>query len=403
LTPDALIVNAAVRFSPADSIGVPVFKSGNSMYLPEMDADFNISSFLDFENEDGYEITLDVPMSYLNHLFRIGDPAPIIFWVKNASHIVEGDAEKAKLEEVFGLQARLHPVLRDLGEMLNDARTGKFKARQEERLAQELETSYGDVLLEPPSRTKYWISRYRAALENARLLTKPPHPIDVRLRRASTEWLARFGTKADLPMLGAILGEAAQGIYSVRQITEIMFGYISHRLTIATTAEITKLATNETIKALFNHGMYEFYVFEGWPHLPFGYSKPDFLEIMKERLVKGWERKSWKTALLLSELLFGDREAPRDVDDAALMYIREMIAEYNRASDIVRSNLSYRDLRLGGDDMTHYARIIVDRFQSINELSCIMHGGDRKRGAIMPGRFGVYGEDVDKHRKYLAS
>lgn len=57
------------------------------------------------------------------------------------------------------------------------------------------------------------------------MITQPPHPIDVRLRRASTEWLQEFATKAELPMISALLGEASQGIYSVRQITEIMFAY----------------------------------------------------------------------------------------------------------------------------------------------------------------------------------
>jgi hypothetical protein len=115
LTPDALIVCKAIRLSPADSIGVPVFEAGNCLYLPEMDADFNISAFLDFENEDNYEITKDIPDDYRDHRFCVGDPAPIIFWVKSTVHMIEGDAEKAKLEEIFGLEARRHPVLRDWG------------------------------------------------------------------------------------------------------------------------------------------------------------------------------------------------------------------------------------------------------------------------------------------------
>jgi hypothetical protein len=51
--------------------------AGNSMYLPEMDADFNISAFMHFENEDGYELTSLIPDDYRQQMFRIGDPAPI--------------------------------------------------------------------------------------------------------------------------------------------------------------------------------------------------------------------------------------------------------------------------------------------------------------------------------------
>jgi hypothetical protein len=155
---------------------ITVFISGNAMYIPEMDGDFNISAFISFENEEGYELTSEFPDTYRVRWFRIGDPAPIIFWVSQAPFIIEGDAERSKLEEMFGITARLHPVLKDLGGMLHDARTGLFKRQQEEWLARELETTYGDVFLGTPSRTKYWISRYRVALENARKLTHPKEP-----------------------------------------------------------------------------------------------------------------------------------------------------------------------------------------------------------------------------------
>ena len=51
--PDALSIRYAMRLSPVDSIGVPVFMSGNNMYLPAMDANFNISAFMIFDNEEG--------------------------------------------------------------------------------------------------------------------------------------------------------------------------------------------------------------------------------------------------------------------------------------------------------------------------------------------------------------
>jgi hypothetical protein len=313
------------------------------MYLPEMDADFNISSFMFFLNEDGYELTNQIPNSYLQRMFRIGDPAPIIFWVEQAPYIVEGDAEKAKLEEIFGVKARTHPVLRDLGGMLHDARTGVFKLQQEEWLAQELEIAYGDVFLEAPSRTKYWIHRYRVALENARKLTQPPHPIDVRLRRASAEWLQKFATKAELMMISSLLGEASQGIYSVRQITEIMFGYLSNKLANARRNEIVKIAADETIRSLFDHGMYEFYINNGWPNLTFNYKKLDFVQVMKERLAEGKNSETWEVALNLSRLLIGDRDAPAEVEEAALMYLRPIIATYKQALSDAGGRYAYVD------------------------------------------------------------
>lgn len=403
MTPDAMSVSAAIRLSPVDSIGVPVFLAGNSMYLPEMDADFNISGFLHFENEDSYELTSLIPDACLQQIFRIGDPAPIIFWVDQAPYIVEGDAEKAKLDEIFGIRARTHPVLKDLGGMLHDARTGVFKRQQEEWIAKELEVSYGDVFLEPPSRTKYWIHRYRVALENARQLTQPPHPIDVRLRRASTEWLEKFATKAELPMIASLLGEASQGIYSVRQITEIMFAYLSNKLSTARSAEINKIAIDETIRALFAHGMYEFYLKNGWPNAPFNYAKLDFVGVMKQRLAQGKESGTWEVAHQLSKVLFGDRDAPTEVDDVALMYIRPILGTYKSLLGEAESRYAYNGTKFTSEKLLDHSRAIVDCFDRIQELGCIMNGDDRKNGSMMDGRFQVDQSQVKWYREFLES
>jgi hypothetical protein len=403
LTPDALSISAAIRLSPVDSIGVPVFMAGNSMYLPEMDADFNISAFLHFENEECYELTFLIPDDYRQQMFRIGDPAPIVFWVDQAPYIVEGDAEKAKLDEIFGIRARTHPVLKDLGGMLQDARTGVFKRQQEEWLAKELEVSYGDVFLEPPSRTKYWIHRYRVALENARQLTQPPHPIDVRLRRASTEWLEKFATKTDLPMISSLLGEASQGIYSVRQITEIMFAYLSNKLSTARSAEINRVVADGTIRSLFAHGMYEHYINKGWPNAPFNYAKLDFTEVMKKRLAQGKESGTWQMALQLSKILFGDRDAPMEVDDAALLYIRPILLDYKRLLDEAENRFTYNNTNFNSEDLLERSRQIVECFDRIQELGCVMNGDDRKNGSMMEGRFQVSEDQVKWHRRYLES
>jgi hypothetical protein len=403
VTPDALSVSAAIRLSPVDSIGVPVFMAGNSMYLPEMDADFNISAFLHFENEEGYELTFLIPDDYRQQMFRIGDPAPIIFWVDQAPYIMEGDAEKAKLDEIFGIRARTHPVLKDLGGMLHDARTGVFKSQQEEWLAKELEVAYGDVFLEPPSRTKYWIHRYRVALENARKLTQPPHPIDVRLRRASTEWLAKFATKAELPMISSLLGEASQGIYSVRQITEIMFAYLSNKLSAARSGEINKIAADVTIKSLFAHGMYEFYIQNGWPNAPFNYAKLDFVEVMKQRLALGKESGTWEASLQLSKLLFGDRDAPSEVDDTAMLYIRPILSEYKGLLGEAAERFTYQGENYSSEGLLERSRDIVECYERIQELGCIMNGDDRKNGSMMDGRFQVSEYQVKWHRDYLKS
>jgi hypothetical protein len=401
MTPISPMISFAVRLSQADSIGIPVFISGNAMYIAEMDADFNIQTFLHFENEDGYDLTFDVPENYCQREFRVGDPAPIIFWISGKSHIVEGDAEKAVLQSQFGLSARTHPVLQDLGEMLHDARTGKFKAQQEEWLAQDITAAFDDVFLDSPSRTRYWIARYRVALEEARRLTTPPHPIDARLRRVSHEWLRRFATKSELPMITSMLGEAAQGIFSGRQIREIMFAYLSHRLSQARGWDILQISSDPAILSLFSNGLYSYFLEQGWPHVPFQYSKPDFIGLMKEKLVDGWERGNWKTALLVSKLVFGDRDAPNEIDGTALIYIRQLQDAYKKSLNSVEKHFNSRGFSASGLELSRNAQAVIDLYERIGELSCIIHGDDRVRGEILQGRYQAFKDDVTLCRNYV--
>lgn len=369
------------------------------MYLPEMDADYNIRAFLLYDNEDQYDFVRDVPDAYRDRLFRVGDPAPIIFWFMRSSYIIEGDAEKAKLREMFGVNAKTHPVLRDLGEMLDDARTGRIKSQQDEWLAREIETAYNDVFLEKPSRTRYWVSRYRAALENARKLTQPPHPIDVRLRRASSKWFELFATKAEFSMVSSVLGEASQGVYSLNQISDIMFAYMSHRLPAANSQEILRWVEDDTIRSLFGRGMYEMYLLDGWPHVPFAYNRPDLLSILKSRINQGRERHSWKNARVLSVLILGNRDAPMEIDDLAMLYIRAVLASLDKAVDAAERYYPFE----GIGKNPALAEMIVNLHEQATDLSCIMHGDDRQSGHVREGRFALDRIDVEFYKQILAA
>ena len=320
-------------------------------------------------------------------MFRIGDPAPIIFWVDQAPYIVEGDAEKAKLEDIFGVRARRHPGSEGPWGMLHDARTGVFKRQQEEWLAQGVGGGLWRRLPGAAKSHEVLDTPIQSSSRKCSKSTQPPHPIDVRLRRASTEWLEKFATKAELPMIASLLGEASQGVYSVRQIAEIMFAYLSNKLSTARPSEINKIAADKTIRSLFAHGMYEFYIQNGWPHAPFQYGKLDFVELMNQRLVQGKESGSWATALQLAKLLFGDKDAPLKVDDAALMFMRPILATYKKVLDEADSRYAYNGMKFPSEGMLDHSREILDCFDRIQEFGCIMIGTDRKNGSMMDGRF----------------
>jgi hypothetical protein len=385
-----------------DSIGVPIFYSGNEMYVPEMDGDFRITRFLDFYNEDGFLISDDIPDLYRKRTFSIGDPAPLPFWILGKSWVIEGDAEKAHVEKIFGVSARTHPVLQDMSRLLDDARSGRINARAAEWRANDLASGFDDIFLDPPSKTRYWLSRYRVALESARKFTTPPHPIDVRLRNASSEWLKKFATKADLNMIGSLLGDSAQGIYSAKQIREVVFAFVTQRLPSLSSGDLTQLLQHETVRALFPDGIYFFYIENGWSHVPFSYHRPDFLEVMKNCIVEGAQKHRWSFAARMAALLFGFKDAPRFIDDVVMIYLDQEVYAYRKALDHAREENKFP--REYFDRPEYLARLVsvMYYYDRIQELSAVTHGSERASGKLMDGRFSIFQEDVEEFRALLS-
>ena len=187
-------------------------------------------------------------------------------------------------------------------------------------------------------------------------------------------------------MISALLGEASQGIYSIRQITEIMFAYLSNKLTTVRKVELAKIAADETIRSLFAHGMYEFYIKNGWPNVPFNYDQLDFVQVMKIRLAQGdW---GWlEAAVNMSKLLFGDRDVPTEVDDAALLYIRPLITAYKSLLKEAETRMNFTGYRIGDQELADMATKVMSLYIRIHQLGCVMNGEDRKSGSMMQGRF----------------
>lgn len=392
---EARLVGALQLVSGCDSIGVPVFAAENLLLVPEMDGEFKIIAFSEFFNEQGFVVTYQLPENYQGRLVRLGDPAPLPFWASQRCHVIEGDAEKAAVEAQFGVDAKINPALRDLGRMLDDARNGRVKARIAEWEAQDLASGFDDVLLEPPSRSRYWIARYRVALENARKVTQPPHPIDVRLRNAANQWLRKFAVKSDPSMLGGVLGSSAQGIFSTAQIRNIVFAYIVHKLAARHNAHLEAIFREDTATTIFSDGIYSYFLATGWPHVPFKYEHADLIEYMKEEINDGINKGNMDRAVRISRLLFGGRDAPREIDDHVMLYIGRAVELYK--ADNQHGREEYHQYPSSAD-MREWADKVLSRYNVLSQLSCIAHGKDRLAGEMAPGRFGISPEDVAEWR-----
>jgi hypothetical protein len=368
------------------------------MLVPQMDGDFRIVDFLEFYNEQGFQLTYDLPQHYLGREVAIGDPAPLPFWHNGVCNIIEGDAEKSLVAQLFGShQAQVDPVLRDLGRMLDDARSGRIKERIGGWEAADLASGFDDVFLGPPSRTRYWITRYRVALQEARKLASPPHPIDVRLRNAANRWLQKFGAKSDPHMLGSILGSSAQGIFSNDQIKNILFAYIVHKVATENTQDLEIILRENTAQTIFPGGIYDYYLQKGWPKAPFAYQQIDLIEMTRLVLGQAVERRSFGAAIRLSRLLFGDKDAPNKVDDYVMLHIRRSVEEYRRIKERFDDEWSQYPR---STDLTTWSWRILQCYRPIEQLSQITHGRDRIAGRMLEGRFGISASEIQDFRRW---
>ncbi len=245
------------------------------MFVPELDGDFRITQFTEFYNEHGYSIAYDLPREVHNAVYAVQGSAPIPFWLNNKCHIIPGDADKEEPEKLFGPRALDNPVLRDIARLLDDARSGRLTDRMQEWTSQNISNAFADVFFEEPSRSRYWVTRYRVALAHARREAKPPHPIDNKLRQVAGEWLARFGSKTDLSNVGGLLGSTAHEIFSKRQITDILFAFLVDKVLHDDTKTIDAYVAEPSLHKAFPSGLYQYYLDHGWPRVPFHYESED--------------------------------------------------------------------------------------------------------------------------------
>lgn len=380
----------AVRLVPdVDSIGVPVFQAvrGNEMFVPEMDGDFRIRQFTEFYNEHNYPIEYDIPRDFQNQRFSVNSPTPIPFWIGNKIAVIQGDADKDEPIKQFGPSALSNQVLADLSRLLDEARSGKINDRMKEWDAENIANGFGDVFYETPVRSRYWITRYRVAVARARKLTQPPHPIDNKLRLVAGEWFRRFGNKTSLSNLCGMLGTSANQIFSKRQITDIIFAFVVHKLA-SEDATITEEYARETsVHRAFPQGLHGHFIEHGWPRVPFAYDRIDnFTKPMQDALADGMEREEFRAAARLAFLLYGRKRVPAQIESQAGAYLARVVDDFKKlrrqAQDVFKA-------RMYADEWPSYAAALLNYYDQMMDLDGIINAEDRMKRVPFNNRFGV--------------
>lgn len=395
----ARLLGAIRLVSDVDTIGVPVFVAlrGNEMFVPEMDSDFRISAFIEFFNEDGFQIVYDLPSEFSNQRCAIGAPTPMPFWISNKCYVINGDADKEEPVKMFGAGALRNPVLADLSRLLDDARSGRIAEREKEWTSQKIANSFADVFYETPVRSRYWITRYRVAVANARRIAKPPHPIDTKLREVAGEWFRRFGTKTDLRKLCGMLGSSANEIFSKRQMTDIIFAFLINEFSEANHVEMETYLKEKSLHSLFPLGLYNHYIEHGWPRVPFRYKKPrDFTERMLQELWEGREREDFRRAANVCFLLYGRGRAPGQIETLAGTYLKQLMKEFKLLDDQAKEVFKFRQFK---QDWVTYADALLEYYEQMLDLDGIVNPTERLQRTPFDRRFGVRVEYLNELRK----
>jgi hypothetical protein len=380
----------SIRLVPeVDTIGVPVFNAirGNEMFIPEMDGDFRIVDFSEFYNEHGYTLVYDLPSEFQDKHYAIGSSAPIPFWLDNKCHIIPGDADKEEPAKLFGAYALANPVLIDIARLLDDARSGRIADRIREWTSENIANSFADVFHETPSRSRYWVTRYRIAVAEARRKAKPPHPIDNKLREVAGDWFRRFGSKTDLPKLGGMLGQSAHQIFSKRQMTDILFAFLVIKLAQNDVKDLEAYVQEPELHKAFPHGIYYHYIDNGWPTVPFHYERvDDFVKRMMDTLLNCHENEDYRPAAQLALLLYGRARLPKQIESLAKTYMNRMQSEFDQ---VRRHAIGVFGNRNASHHWQPYAEALLDYYDQLMDLEGVIVGRERMKREPYNNRFGV--------------
>lgn len=388
----------AIRLVPdVDTIGVPIFGEigrGNATFTLEMDPDLRIAEFKEFFNEHEYIITYDLPKEFEKRKYEIGQPAPIIFWLGDKSEIIQGDFTSVYLSSLYGAQLKNNDVLTDLRRLLDDARSGRIKDRHDRWAADAVIARFNEVFKEVPIRSRYWVSQYRKAVEQARRLAQPPHPIDAALREAAIDWLKRFGIKSNLRLLVGMLGNSKNGIFSRNEINDALFAFLLEAFFNEDQRQLEIYLKEPVLHRAFPRGLNGYFEERKYPEVPFPYRKErDFGRIIKRELISTNRRANFSKVENLTFIAYGRSRLPHDLEGE----VRQMSSLIeNELGEVRYQAEEVFSQRLYSNERREFAAHLLLLFDQLNQLERIIEADDRLRGTTYAHRFGVTDDEVER-------
>jgi hypothetical protein len=386
----------ALRLTRAvDGIGIATFRVGssNQAFVAETDCDLRITNFAPVD-PDEYPMDYSITREAQQTLVHIGDACPIPFWVDNKPCLVRGDVSLEEFDGQFQTNASVQGVLAELRDIIEKSRNRFYQQKRQISAERQVLKDFKDIFDEYPAHSRYWVSRFKAAVLNAvRLDDEFQAGTRSRLRGRILEWVQRFRNKCQLRLLSAALSSAQPHVLTRLEVQLILFDYLVQRFSRRDISALRRPDVREVIHEYFPMGLHGFIMLD----------RPDILQLLQEssaefayealwngsrtNLVYQFMRMFPETAagdfhdlIIASSVIFGSSELPREVYDrvdfAYSEKLFELESEINHAYRTVFRERDHSDL------WPEVAERLLKEADDVNGLLRLREGAYRLSGKI---------------------
>jgi len=245
----------------------------------------------------------------------------------------------------------------------------------------------------------YWVRRYNVAVTNARAITQPPHPVDIKLRRVALEWFKRFATKTDFPRLVAVLGKPENGIITKKRRKDILFAFLVHKSATGNFDQLTKHLEHPLIQEHFPFGISDHFERTDWPKVPFEYQRPanHLVHLLIDEIRAAKRTQRFERAAEMTYLFYRRTHVPRLVDDHVMPILNENVELFHTMRQNSEKIFAGREFAA---EWRETAASLLRQYDKLMLLDGILNGDARLSKTVVDRRFGVASYYIGQLKKY---
>lgn len=387
--------------SSADSFGIPLFQSHlkNTLLLPETDHNLRIVRFLEIDPSPRYRI---VPYGHAPEpSYEIGYPVPIPYWVDGKLDLVGSDASPMELFTRFGSKPK--GIVAELVGLIERAQSGAFPPATDTQ--ERFQALFQDVLEEQPVHSRYWIARYRSAVASASSNEHLPKEAEEALRIRAREWLHRFVTRTTVRYFQGILENHDGKFFHELEARWYYFAFAASLARRQKFQELFVLSRSTLYSKLLPRGLYWHWL-DGVanPNANVGSMLPndapesfELLEVFKSAMYESVRKDDFRKLKQLASILFGDRDAPKDINEFLSLPIARKSEELKHFLNHRLNEMFHRD-----PNAEETAAHILGLYKSLHQIDGILYGDSRYEENPKEYRFGMSPNELEDLQRLVS-